>query len=246
MLTASNRLWMEKAANKRLYWQKNDIKAGEFTGNMVGLIFIEWNIIVTFLLHYSTALQNRAENKTKLCVGFRAFSSQSEHPFLHNASVLCLWAICAAIIHSSFTYLKKIKSWWIYLIRTPAETLAVVHSNPLTAPENYTFWHSWVVGVCLTVLTISWQHQQVCHSFIFHINWPSEHCLTRTTNTTQHTHVEILWFVNEAVRMLLIPPWRRMQLDATDHTCWRHAITKVMLVCFFACCLVAWDKKQSG
>lgn len=194
MLTASNRLWMEKAANKRSYRQKNDIKAGEFTRNMVGLIFMEWNIIVTFLLHYSTVLQNRAENKTELCVGFRAFSSQSDHPFFHNASVLCLWAICAPIIHSSFTYLKKIKSWRIYLIRTPAETLAVVHSNPLTAPENYTFWHIWVVGVCLTVLTISWNHQQVCHSFIFHIDWPSEHCLTRTTNATHahtHPHVEI-------------------------------------------------------
>lgn len=50
-----------------VYRQKNDIKAGEFTRNKVGMILIEWNIILTFLLHYSTASWTRAENETKLC-----------------------------------------------------------------------------------------------------------------------------------------------------------------------------------
>lgn len=50
-----------------VYRQKNDIKAGEFTRNKVGMILLEWNIIITFLLHYSTVLWTGAENKTKLC-----------------------------------------------------------------------------------------------------------------------------------------------------------------------------------
>lgn len=47
-----------------VYRQKNHIKAGEFTRNKAGMILIGWNIIITFLLHYSTVLW---ENKSKLC-----------------------------------------------------------------------------------------------------------------------------------------------------------------------------------
>lgn len=39
--------------------KKTGIKAEEFTRNMVGLMFIWWNIIVTFLLHYSTGVELR-------------------------------------------------------------------------------------------------------------------------------------------------------------------------------------------
>lgn len=39
--------------------KKTGIKAEEFTRNMVGLMFIRWNIIVTFLLHYSTGVELR-------------------------------------------------------------------------------------------------------------------------------------------------------------------------------------------
>lgn len=84
MLTASNRLWMEKAANK---WfactdRKVILKLKNLLGIWFGLMFIEWNIIITFLL-YSVVVHG-IEQRIRLA--FLPYF-QSAHPFFHHLSI---------------------------------------------------------------------------------------------------------------------------------------------------------------
>ena len=134
-------------------------------------------------------------------------------------------AICASITHSSFTHFRKTKELLTLFYPThPLWRWQSFNQNPLINPKNFTFWHSPLVCVCVcvcvcvTVLIISWLSVSLFH--LFHMNLPSEHCLTHThTHThTQHKYpcedfMICLWGSDDAAG--LVP----------GHTCWHHANT---------------------
>lgn len=242
MLTASNRLWTEQAANK---WftctdRKMILKLKNLLGLWFGLMFIEWNIIIIAFL-----FRSRAVWRIRLSVGCCAFAfSTGPSRFFSICSVppisSLFVAICASITHSSFTHFRKTKSCWLYFI---PHTCCDAGSPSIQTPQliqktaHFDTVHL-SMCVCVCVRLYSSSAGRVFHAFIFftwtyHLNIVA-HWHTHTINT----HVKILWFVYEAVRMLLTPRGGGCSWSGAGHTCWHHAPpppAKVMPA-LFACC----------
>lgn len=116
MLTASNRLWMEKAANKWFTYtdRKMILKLKNLLGIWFGLMFIEWNIIITFLLYSLLVQHYRIEPRIKairalfwlLCL-----FSQCAHPSLHHLEIYpsTISLFIGPSVHSSSIYFRKLR-----------------------------------------------------------------------------------------------------------------------------------------
>lgn len=138
MLTASNRLRTAKAASKRLTEkcrQKNDIKAEEFTRNMVWADFygVEYYYYIPTEARTSVVLYNRAVNRNELC--FLA----SFHP-VHHYSVHCfisqLFSSPSANPRPVYV-VQKVLSGRCNSSHTPSEALTA--RSPLISPESSAF-----------------------------------------------------------------------------------------------------------
>lgn len=105
MLTASNRLWTEKAANKWLtFKQKNEINAEEFTMGMVwtDVYILEYYYYIPSLLVQYCRIE--WSKKAELCfrlLPLRPFIIYQSNPSSFNYSLAHL------CIHPSFIYFRK-------------------------------------------------------------------------------------------------------------------------------------------